>query len=148
MTWCCSYGNALDLEIYEMVLPMPRQTTTVSLWGLEPNSPLWVILNIKVYMIHQNFASICSLCPITSLVPRVSPCMNEDQKKGESLIKFITWEMSEIELNYMWMNKWTRPHFIDRINLFSSESFMANLNGTRRYYATLPGSTASYGECT
>ena len=32
---------------------------------------------------------------------------------------------------------------------YSCDSFMADrMNGTKRHYATLPGSTESYGECT
>jgi len=45
----------------------------------------------------------------------------------------------------MWANDRTRPRFIDRIYLFSCESFDCWQNRTRQHYVTLFGRTVSYG---
>ena len=48
----------------------------------------------------------------------------------------------------MWANEWTRPRFIDNIVVQSWKLLCGWQNGTKQHYVTLPGSTASCGECT
>ena len=88
--------------------------------------------------------TVCVLMVANSLVPRLSPTRTKNRKERGEPVKI--------------------HHVIGRENLitcgrtnelahavrteYNCDSFMADRMGLRRHYATLPGSTESYGELT